>query len=188
MMLVRTGQGPVASGREAGQDEVDDRWWRALTEKANSAFRHKDCFAARALYGEALAEAERLFQLGLQGAHRAQVPVAVIYVIASHNLAELELWCGRERAAEVNFRRACDRLMEGAGDVHAPLAVRAGCMQHLKPALSSLVGHYRASGQPESRVTDLLASARKAVMSAFHAVRHAEIASQACGHCAIALN
>ncbi len=187
-MLAKVDQETADPELETGHGAADDAWWKALTEKANAAYAREDLFTARLFYGESLAEAERLFQMAVQGVQVGPAPAAMIYVISSHNLAELELRRGYGRAAEVHLRRACARLMEGAQDAHAPVVVRAACMQHLKPALASLVGHYRASGAPESMVTDLLSAARKAVMSAFHAMRHAEIARTSCGHCAIALN
>ncbi|MGQ3673320.1 hypothetical protein ACT6QG_13110 [Xanthobacter sp. TB0136] len=177
-----------ASAREQDRSIADENWWKALTEKANAAYAQGDRFSARLFYGEALLTAGGLFQSALEGRHEGQVPVAMIYVISCHNLAELELQCGNGPAARVHFCRACERLIEGAGNAHAPVAVRAGCMQHLKPALASLVSHYQSCGEPEGTVTDLLNAARKAVMSAFHAVRHADLARRACGHCRIALN
>ncbi|MGI6247635.1 MAG: hypothetical protein ACOYJQ_18000 [Pseudochelatococcus sp.] len=165
--------------------------WKKLTAEANRAYVRNDIASARKVYGQALSEAEKLFDAAMTG--RGLPPGPVIYNVSCHNLAELEERQGSQDAAGIYFRRAYDRLMEAAGSPAVPLAQRVSCVQHLKQALAALVRHLHENGGSETGetadlVNDLVSRAHRTAFNVYHVARHAEIADAGCSHCAIGLS
>ncbi|HTV20508.1 MAG TPA: tetratricopeptide repeat protein, partial [Polyangiaceae bacterium] len=107
-----------------------DALWKALTQQGNAARANGDATAARALYEEALAEAERVFEtarLALMPDAAALAPV--LYNISCANLAQQRQECGDADAAIAWLERAFDRLLhttEGAVSC-APSATPSAC-------------------------------------------------------------
>lgn len=136
--------------------------WRRLTRQANAAFQAGDAGAAQRGYDAALSEAARLFDL-LAASGANPVPVAAIWVISCHNLAEAALRDGQPDRAEAHYRAAFDRLLQVARDVSAPLGLRMDCAANLKQATIALVGFLQANGTPVLAIAETITRARIAV-------------------------
>lgn len=135
--------------------------WRRLTRQANASLQAGDVAAARRDYDAALAEAALLF--GFAGRSAVVVPVAAIWVISCHNLAELARHMGNGDQAEIHYRAAFDRLLQSARDVSAPLGLRMDCASNLKQATIALTGFLQANGTPVPAIADTITRARIAV-------------------------
>lgn len=140
-------------------DVVDlDGCFRRLTTAGNSALAAGDDAEAARLYGEALAEADRLFGLALAGGGAASSPAAALlapmaHTIACHNAAELRRR-GRDRAGALGLElKAVERLVGVAERPASPFLLRVNCMRHTRFALAFLAEHLRAS-PPEATPAD----------------------------------
>lgn len=160
-----------------------DRRWKRLTEQANNAYAQGDIPLAHAAYIDALSEAERLFTAAIKQPGR--LPVAVIYNVSCHNLAELDERNGDSAAAAAFYRKAYDRLLDTARSPATPLAIRITCIQHLKPALAALVQHLRMHGADEDAIDGVIHQVYEAAVGVFRVARHAEYAGDDCPHCPI---
>lgn len=176
--------------RQAVVDRGDELWKKLIAE-ANRAYERNDIDVARTIYGQALSKAEKLFDTAMTGP--GFLPVPVIYNITCHNIATLEEGQGNHAAARAYYRRAYDKLMEGAASPTVLLAQRVACVQHLKHALAALVQHLQTTGEfanggSTDVINDLVSRAHQMAFNVYHVVRHAEIATANCSHCTIELS
>ena len=160
-----------------------DRYWKRLTERANTAYSQGEISLARGIYGDALAEGERLFNAVLEKPCHYSAPV--IYNVSCHNLAELENGEGNHLEAEGLYRRAYERLLEAARSSSSPMAMRVACVQHLKQALAALAHHLRSRGRDDGVIDRAVQEAYGTAFAVFRAARHAEQAGGDCPHCPI---
>ncbi|MGV2066850.1 hypothetical protein [Agrobacterium sp. 22-226-1] len=160
-----------------------DRYWKRLTERANMAYSQGEISLARGIYGDALAEGERLFTAALE--KPCHYPAPVIYNVSCHNLAELENGEGNQQEAEGLYRRAYERLLEAARSSSSPMAMRVACVQHLKQALAALAHHLRSRGRDDGVIDRAVQEAYGTAFAVFRAARHAEQAGDDCPHCPI---
>lgn len=186
-MAVRhsTAASPAGLHRRLPQEVAaeGDQAWKGLTEKANRAFSQNDAATARTLYLEALSEAETLFDAAVHG--QCSLPVAVIFNISCHNIAELEERQENQTTAATFFKKAYARLSEAAGSPETPLPLRLDCAQHLKHALGVLIQHHRKVGTAAHDIDAVISEARGIALRVFHVARHAKIADASCTHCKI---
>ena len=166
--------------------EGGDRRWKNLMEQANMAYARGDIPLARSGYEDALAEAERLFEVAMERPSR--FPAPVIYNVSCHNLAELEDRHGDSGIAEAFYRKACDRLHDAARSPATPLAMRIACVQHLKPALAALARHLQMHGASEDVLENMIHRTYETALAVFRVARHAEQARNDCPHCPVVLS
>lgn len=166
------------------QDAIaDDAVWREATEAANAAYAAGDVPRALALYHQGIDEAERLFALASNNG--TSVPIAVIYNISCHNLAEIAERSGDEAAAEGFLVRAYDKLLASAASPETALPLRLDCTRHLKHALALLVRHLHRRAAPDAEIASYVDQAKATAFAVFHAAKHAEIAHLNCDHRAV---
>ena len=170
---------PEGFAAVAGSDAL----WKALTQQGNAARASGDAAAARALYEDALAEAERVFataRLGLMPDAAALAPV--LYNISCSNLAQHRLELGDAQGALQARERAFERLEQTAGDTPAaatpaPLELRVSCARHLQVAAAALVEALLERGAYERAE----ACVRRANAAIFAAVELARTSAQSEG-------
>jgi hypothetical protein len=116
--------GSAHSGGSADKAALDARW-RELTEAGNRAFIDHDDATASQLYGEALAEAERLFELAFASGGAAVLLAPTVHTIACHN-AEALKWRTDDMAGGRGLEmRAVERLVATAESAATPLGLCA---------------------------------------------------------------
>ena len=178
------GAAPSSNPRRLVVIDGGDQHWKRLTERANQLYTQGNISLARTVYIDALAEAERLFDAAID--QPGGLPVAVIYNVSCHNLAELAERTGDIRAAEIFYRKAYDRLLDTARSPTTPLATRIACVQHLKQALAVLVRHLRVAKASSPETIELIVfKARETAYSVFRIASHAKQADADCPHCPI---
>lgn len=117
---------------------TDERWCR-FTSEGNVAFEGGDLFRAAARYKDALAEAERIFAVEMQGGMLDVSIAPRLYAISQQNLADFERRCGNRESAGERLRATFDRLASVAESPSAPIGVRATAVRNLRPALAELI-------------------------------------------------
>lgn len=165
--LYRLGGKQVHAARD---EPASDKRWRTLTEQANRVYQTGDFGAARPLYEQALAEADRLLALAPDP---ERIPVPVICTISCHNLAALAERFGDRQAAETHYRGAYDRLMKTAKSPMANLALRLACVKQFDNALSMLVTHLRDCVHDPGEIAALIDAAQSTAIDVLNVVRHA---------------
>jgi hypothetical protein len=162
--------------RRADPATAEDSVWRRLTALGNHACETEYYACARRFYDEALVEAERLFDRAAAGP--VSVPVAVIYNVSCHNLADLMERSGDARGAEAFLQQAFEKLMLCARSPKAPLPLRLACARNLKPALAVFVAALARRQAPELQIAEVVERAKATALAVFHAAEHVELASK----------
>lgn len=147
-----------------------DQEWKQLTDKANKAYSARQTSLAEALYRDALAKAEMLFNEKAQVESKEILPV--IYNISCHNLAELFENKGMNLDAEHFYTKAYDRLLKTANEHSAALPLRISCMQHLKHSLSVLIHFLQSNGSDTEQMTRLVQQANHTAYRIYQIVQH----------------
>lgn len=145
------------------QAPAADLAWRRLTAAANRHFAGRDDMIARDLYAQALAEAERLFDLAVGG---GDVEAAVIYNVSCQNAADLETTAGDTVAAITLLNRALDRLASAAASMQVTPGFRRACAQNLKFSLAAVLQQLRATDGSEADAARAIDTARRAALRA----------------------
>lgn len=152
------------------EDAPDDACFQRLTVLGNQAFdRHDDAIASRH-YGEALAEAERLFGLALDGGSPLLAPM--VHNIACHNIAEAKRRAGDDAGALALKARAVEQLVVTAESAANPLGLRVNCVRHLKYAVASLAEDRDGSKPDDEVIQGLLTRAGRVTAEVMGTARH----------------
>jgi hypothetical protein len=136
--------------------------WRTLVARAEAACAQRGFGQARALFEDALAQANALLLLGYQLPTEEVTWLApVLYERSCHQVAQLarEL---RDTAGEGIFLyRAFERLVQVAEERGAPVTLRVSCAGLLPDALGALVAYFAEQGPAglASRQSERLAAA-----------------------------
>ena len=121
--------------------------WRDLIQQGERAFEQGQDVHARQLYGEALIEAEALFDVALRGEDDEAVRRAPpVYCVSCHNIVTLARRQGDDATASIFLYRAFARLLTVA-ESRAPLAFRARCALFLDGAARALIQHLEQIGE-----------------------------------------
>ncbi|MEE4452220.1 hypothetical protein [Novosphingobium resinovorum] len=142
---------------------LDDRHWRRLNRFANVAFAGRRWGDADRLYGAALQEATRLFDLACVGiAMRCEA--APMLVVATTNAAENWLMLGRNEDAAAAVSALARRLSQVAEDEAGAPDFRRQCVIHLKGAVRSLTSVLPRAGWPNEAVVAEVMQARSVAL------------------------
>lgn len=169
--------------RAANGAAYTDTTWRLLISDANSAYRRDNTARARALYDDALAEAQMLYEAAYWA--DVEAPVAVLYVISCHNRADLARIEGDMERASIEAVNAYDRLVATAEDPMAPLALRKGAVQNLGKVLAYLAQLAKEAPEIGGTLEAQVNRARHAAFAVFKIAEHSEHADATCGHCSV---
>lgn len=121
--------------------------WRELIQQGELAFEQGHDVHARQLYGEALIEAEALFDVALRGDDEDAVRRAPpVYCVSCHNIVTLARRQGDDATASIFLYRVFARLLAVA-ESRAPLTFRARCALFLDGAARALIQHLEQIGQ-----------------------------------------
>jgi hypothetical protein len=123
--------------------------WRDLIQQGELAFEQGQDVHARRLYGEALIEAEALFDVAMRGDEEEAVRRAPpVYCVSCNNIVTLAQRQGDDATASIFLYRAFARLLSVA-ESRAPLAFRARCALFLDGAARALIQHLEQIGEAD---------------------------------------
>jgi len=120
--------------------------WRSLIQDGELAFERGQDVRARQLYGDALVQAEALFDIALRGDEEAIRRAPPVYCISCNNVVTLARRQGDDATASIFLYRAFARLLAVA-ESRAPIAFRARCALFLDGATCALIQHLTQIGE-----------------------------------------
>ncbi len=133
----------------AAEEALEERW-RATTEAGNRAFECYDEVEAAHLYAAALADAEALFGVALDGGSPLLAPM--LLNIASTNTAVARMRAGDGTGAFDLLQRAFEKLLSTAEASATPFALRVNCVRHMLYPFNILVRDFKSEMQrPEMK-------------------------------------
>jgi hypothetical protein len=123
--------------------------WRDLIQQGELAFEQGHDVHARRLYGEALIEAEALFDVAMRGEDEEAIRRAPpVYCVSCTNIVTLARRQGDDATASIFLYRAFARLL-GVAESRAPLAFRARSALFLDGAARALIQHLEQIGEAD---------------------------------------
>ena len=121
--------------------------WRDLIQQGELAFEQGQDVHARQLYGEALIEAEALFDVAMRGEEEEAIRRAPpVYCVSCNNIVTLARRQGDDATASIFLYRVFARLLSVA-ESRAPLTFRARCALFLYGAARALIQHLEQIGE-----------------------------------------
>jgi hypothetical protein len=132
-----------ASGGSLGPDHVV--LWRGLTQQGEVAFERGQDVQARQRYGEALSQAEAVFDAAWQGEEEAIRRAPPLYCISCNNIVTLARRQGDLETVGIFLYEAFARLL-AVTESRALLAFRARCALFLDSATTALASHLEQIG------------------------------------------
>ena len=150
---------------QPGDRPLDDRHWKRLNRFANMAFAKRRWDEAERLYGAALYEANRLFEIAQAGGVMRCDPAPML-VVATTNAAENWIVLGRCEDAGKAIAGLSRRLVEVVDDMESPPDFRRQCLVHLKGAVRSLTSVLPRAGWSSDAVVAQVMEVRSAALRA----------------------
>jgi len=120
--------------------------WRGFTRQGEVAFGLGKDVQARQRYGEALAQAEAVFDAALRGEEEAIHRAPPLYCISCNNIVTLARRQGDDETIGIFLYQAFARLLAVA-ESRSALALRARCVLFLDSAATALTTHLERRGE-----------------------------------------
>lgn len=141
---------------QPGDRPLDDRHWKRLNRFANMAFAKRRWDEADRLYGAALQEANRLFEIARAGGVM-RCDAAPMLVVAATNAAENWIILQRFEDAGKVILGLGRQLVEVVEDAGSPPEFRRQCAVHLKGVVRSMTSVLpRAGWSGEAVVAEVM--------------------------------